>query len=317
MRMKLDDRARAILSRVWPKYTATIPRHGDPVDVYRAERDAYVREINTSDAVVAAIDRIDIPGPGGPIPVRIYRPVTDAEGPLPVTLYFHGGGWTVGGGDALDGTYRALCAEVGCLLFVPDYRLAPEHKFPAAHDDAVAAARWLAAHAAEIGGDPARLAVAGESSGGNLAAVVAQAFRSDPSVRFAVQVLVYPALDLRAATPSYGETEDVFTRDKMLWYIDAYVRDAADKTDPRGSPVLAADFSGLPKTLLVGGGADPLVDEGEDYLAKIRAAGVEAEYLKLEGWPHGFAFWPETEAHARMNEAVVGTLRRALGLAAS
>ena len=315
MSTKLDAHAREIMSRVWPQYTESVPRHGDPVDVYRAERDAYAKEINTSDAVVKGVDLIEVPGPAGPIPVRVYRPLGDAGEPLPVILYIHGGGWTVGGGDALDATYRAYCAGVGALLVTPDYRLAPENKFPAAVEDCWAVAKWLAAHAAEIGGDSRQIAVAGESSGGNLAAVLSDKSRSDRGVSFKLQALVYPSLDLGADTPSYRETEDTFTRDKLLWYIDCYVRNAGDKRDPMASPVRAETFEGLPKTVLVTGGADPLLDEAEAYADKLRRAGVEVDYLKLEGWPHGFAFWPESEAYKRMMETVVGALKRALDLA--
>ena len=314
MTSKLDPHAREILSRVWPKYTATAPRPGEPVDVYRAERNAYVREINRCDEPIGGIDRIDIPGPANPIPLRIYRPAEGGGEPLPAILYLHGGGWTVGNGDALDGTYRAYCAATGCLVVVPDYRLAPEAKFPAAVEDCWAAARWLAGNAASIGGDPDRVAVAGESSGGNLAAVVSSLSRSDTGVRFAAQSLVYPALDLAADTPSYRKSADPFTRDKMFWYIDCYIRSREDVHDPLASPVRAEDFAGLPPTILVTGGADPLLDEAETYAARLSEAGVPVEYLRLDGWPHGFAFWPETEAYRKMLDFTAGGLRRALGV---
>jgi acetyl esterase len=312
MTVTLNEHARKIMSRVWPKYTAAVPRAGEPADVYRAERDAYVREINTSDAVVRTVDLISIEGPAGTIPVRIYRPDVDVPGPLPVVLYLHGGGWTVGGGDALDATYRAFCAGTGCLVVVPDYRLAPEHKFPAAVDDCWAAARWLAGNTSAIGGDPDRMAIAGESSGGNLAAVVSSLARNDPGVRFRLQCLVYPALDLGADTPSYRDTQDVFTRDKMIWYINCYIREPQDADNPLASPVRAQDFFGLPPTVLVTGGADPLLDEAEDYAAKLRQAGVRVDYLRLDGWPHGFAFWSETEAYRQMMTFTTCALRGAL-----
>ena len=312
MTIELDPHAREIMSKVWPKYTAAVPRHGDPVDVYRAERDAYVREINRSDAVVGGVELITIPGPAGNIPLRLYRPVGVGGVVLPVVMYLHGGGWTVGGGDALDGTYRAYCAATGCLLAVPDYRLAPEHKFPAAVEDCWATALWLARNASSIGGDPDLIAIAGESSGGNLAAVVSALAGQGSEVRFRLQCLVYPALDLGADTPSYRNAVDVFTRDKMHWYIASYIRGPQDVDDPRASPVRAQDFAHLPPTALVTGGADPLLDEAETYAGKLRAAGVPVDYLRLDGWPHGFAFWPETEAWRQMMEFAAGALRRAL-----
>lgn len=316
MSMELDEHAREIMSRVWPKYTATVPNPGDPVDVYRAERDAYAKEINTSDAVVDSVDLISVPGPAGPIPTRVYKPQgRTGSSATPVILYLHGGGWTVGGGDALDGTYRAYCAATECLLVVPDYRLAPEHKFPAAVDDCWAAAKWLALNAASIGGDPARIAVAGESSGGNLAAVIASISRETPEVKFRLQALIYPALDLSGDTRSYREAIDVFTRDKMKWYISSYIRGPEDISDPLASPVRATDFRGLPPTVLVTGGADPLLDEAEEYASKLRNAGVELTYLRLDGWPHGFAFWPETSAYKKMMEITVNSLREALDCA--
>jgi acetyl esterase len=314
MSTKLDRQAQELMSRVWPRYTAAAPAPGEPVDIYRAERDAYVREINVSDAVVKSVELIEIPGPAGAIPVRIYRPLGEAAEPLPVLLYLHGGGWTVGGGDTIEGSYRAYCAAVPCIVFVPDYRLAPEHKFPAAVEDSLASARWLAAHAAEIGGDADRIVLCGESSGGNLAAVISDVSRRDPSLRLLLQVLIYPALDLGAATHSYQHAEDPFTRDKMRWYINCYIRDAADIENPLGSPLRATDFTGLPKTVLVTGGADPLLDEAAQYAEKLREAGVTLDYLCLEGWPHGFAFWPESDAYRRTMDFTVAAIREAFGL---
>ncbi len=314
MTVQIDKQAQELMSRVWPKYTAAAPRQGEPVDVYRKERDAYAKEINVSDAKVAAVEMMHIPGPAAPIPLRIYRPLGAQGAPLPILLYIHGGGWTVGGGDTLDATYRAYCEAIGCLLVTPDYRLAPENKFPAAVDDCWAAASWLAAHGAQVGGDPTRMAVGGESSGGNLAAVLSDKSRHDPNVNFVAQMLVYPTLDLRAQTNSYIDTADPFTRDKLNWYIDCYIRDARDRTDPLASPGLATSFADLPKTVLVSGGADPLLDEADSYAGALRQAGVELEYLCLEGWPHGFAFWPESNAYHRMMAFVTPFLRKALGL---
>ena len=315
MTVRLDKQAEELMSRVWPKYTAAAPKQGEPVDVYRAERDAYANEINTSDAKVKAVEVVNIPGPAGPLPLRVYHPLGAGEAPLPILLYIHGGGWTVGGGGTLDATYRTYCAAVGCLLVTPDYRLAPEHKFPAAVDDCWAAACWVTEHGAEIGGDPTRIAVGGESSGGNLAAVLSSRSRSDPKVKFVLQALVYPCLDLRAQTRSYIDAVDPFTRDKLYWYIDCYVRDAADRSNPLASPALADSFTGLPKTMLISGGADPLLDESETYADALREAGVELDYLCLEGWPHGFAFWSQSVAYQQMMAFLTPALRSALGLA--
>jgi acetyl esterase len=246
--------------------------------------------IATKVDMASVSDRV-IPGPAGDIPVRVYVP-TDEPGPRPVLVYFHGGGWVIGDLETHDGTVRALAGASGATVVSVDYRLAPEHPFPAAVDDCLAAVRWLAdpgnATALEI--DPGRLAVGGDSAGGNLAAVVAQQLRDDgPAVRF--QLLVYPVTDVRLSHPSIDQNADgyLLTKADMVWFRGHYVGDRG-WTDPRVSPLLATDAAvcGLAPALVITAEYDPLRDEGEAYAERLRAAGVAATATRYDGMIHGF-----------------------------
>jgi acetyl esterase len=245
-------------------------------------------------AVDAAHD-FAIDGPKGPIPVRIYRPVgaqrSDAGGAaLPVTLYFHGGGWVLGDLETHDFVCRSFAARSGAAVVAVDYRLAPEHKFPAAAEDAVAAWRWLAGgRAAGLGLDGRRVAVAGDSAGGNLAAVVALTAR-DAEQPLAGQLLVYPATDMTTERASMREfaTGHLLERAGMNWFYDHYLPTAADARDWRASPLLAARHDGLAAALVMTAGCDPLRDEGKAYADKLRAAGTPVEYRCFDGLIHGF-----------------------------
>lgn len=308
----MDDRLEGH-EQEWALYKASAPTQGASIIGYRAERDAYVRGINKSDAVVASVSIVEVAGPACAIPVRIYSPLSGTGKPLPVILYLHGGGWTVGGGDALEGTYRAYCAATGCLVVVPDYRLAPESKFPAAVEDCWAVARWLADNAPAIGGDPSRVAVAGESAGGNLAAVLSAMARGDENVNFALQLLVYPVLDLAGETNSFMNARDAVTRDKLRWYTGCYINGPDDFANPLASPVRGDHFRGLPRTVLITGSDEPALDEINLYADLLRRDGVDVEYHCFEGWPHGFAFWPDTDAYKSMMKVVVDALGPAEG----
>lgn len=239
---------------------------------------------------VAKVEDRRIPGApdGPPIPVRVYWPQTGSNG-LPVVVYFHGGGWVLGGLDSHDPLCRSLANEVGAVVVSVDYRLAPEHRFPAAAEDAYAATAWVHAHATELGAAPSRLAVAGDSSGGNLAAVVALMARDrgGPPLRF--QLLVYPVVDYARNTPSYrANAEGYFlTATHMRWYWDQYLG-TADGAGPYASPLRAHDLRGLPPAYVVTAEFDPLRDEGEAYAQRLREAGVPVSVRRYDGMFHGF-----------------------------
>jgi acetyl esterase len=239
-------------------------------------------------AMHEVVDRL-IDGPRGPIPVRVYRASANID-PLPVLVYYHGGGWVIGDLETHDGVCRQLAVDVGCIIVAVDYRRAPEHKFPAAADDAVAAFRWVAEHAAELGGDAARIAVAGDSAGGNLAAVVAQGARDSGGPQPCYQVLIYPVTDLRAESRSYETFADGFilTRDLMHWFRAHYLSSEKERTDPRASPLLASDLSRLPPAFIMTAGFDPLRDEGRAYAERLREAGNSVTYRCYDGLIHGF-----------------------------
>ncbi|MGH9017092.1 MAG: alpha/beta hydrolase [Acidimicrobiales bacterium] len=231
-----------------------------------------------------------IAGPGGPLRLRLYRPAPHSSAdpaPAPVVVFFHGGGWVIGDIDTHDGSCRILSRRTGAVVVSVDYRLAPEHRFPAALDDAEAAVVWAAAHAGEIGADPGRLAVAGDSAGGNLAAAVClRARRGGPAI--CAQALVYPAVDFTTARPSMVANGQgyLLTADAVAWFSDQYMGDA-DRSDPEASPLLA-DLAGLPPAVVATAEFDPLHDEGTDYAAALGAAGVPVRHLDFPGLVHGF-----------------------------
>ena len=249
-----------------------------------------VREMGMAgepEPVEAVADRT-IPGPGGDIPIRVYTPKGDT--PLPVLVFFHGGGWVICDLETHDGVCRALANAAGCIVVSVDYRLAPEHKFPAAVDDAFAATEWVAANAAAIGADPSCVAVAGDSAGGNLAAVVAQLAKGRGGPQLAFQLLVYPVTDHKFDTASYSENAEGYfnTRDMMKWFWDHYLPNEEAGQDPHASPLRANDLSGLPPALIITAEFDPLRDEGEAYAARLAEAGVPAKSTRYDGMIHGF-----------------------------
>ena len=232
-----------------------------------------------------------VTGPEGDVPVRVYVP-TDEPGPRPVLVYFHGGGWVIGSVDTHDGTVRAVAEASGVTVVSVDYRLAPEHPFPVAIDDALAAIRWVAATAAELGVDPSRLAVGGDSAGGNLAAVAAlemAATGDGPAPRF--QLLIYPVTDGTMAHPSIDENGEGYflTKATMDWFWQQYVGDG-DRTGPRLSPNHAPDdvLAAAPPALIITAEYDPLRDEGEAYGGRLAAAGVDVTVSRYDGVIHGF-----------------------------
>jgi len=230
-----------------------------------------------------------IPGPGGEIPIRIYQPVPGDN--LPILVYFHGGGFRIGDLDTHDGICRALALGASAVVVSVDYRRAPEHPFPAAVEDCYAATEWVFSNAADIGVDSTRIAVGGDSAGGNLAAVTALKARDLGGPGLVFQLLVYPATDLSSYdTDSWKDlgTDYFPTREWSEFTREQYTPHQADRTRPWASPLLASDHSSLPKALVITAQFDPLRDEGQAYATKLRSAGVEARHIRYEGVPHGF-----------------------------
>jgi acetyl esterase len=243
-------------------------------------------------AHIATVTERTVQGPGGDLKLRIYRPV--GEGPFPLLVFFHGSGFVLCSLDTHDGMCRNLCAGAGCVVVSVDYRLAPEHKFPAGLDDCVFATSWVSEHAAELEGDAGRVVVGGDSAGGNLAAAAALRIRDEVGPPLLGQLLIYPVTDYYTpGTPSYRENADGYglTRDTMVWFWDHYLSDPAEAAEPYASPLRARDLSGLPAALVVTAEYDPLCDEGEYYAAKLRAAGTAATTSRWDGMNHGFFFW--------------------------
>jgi acetyl esterase len=283
--MPLDPQVAAM--RAERAKSATPPLYMMSVAQARAEDLRSIQEAGGRPEPVADVLDQDIPGPGGPIPIRIYRP--SGERPLPVLVYFFGGGWTLGTIDTSDGVCRALTNAVGCVTITVGYRLAPEHKFPAAVDDCYAATEWIGAHAVELGVDPDRIAVGGDSAGGNLAAAVTLLARSR-RLRLAHQLLVYPNTDYLSDTPSLRENNDplLFNRNSSDWYWGHYLASPADGVDPLASPLRAPDHAGLPSATVITAEYDPLRDQAEEYAQRLRDAGVSVTLSRYSGMVHGF-----------------------------
>ena len=239
---------------------------------------------------VASVEDLEVPGPDGPLPVRVYRP-DGAAVPAPVVVFFHGGGWVLGSIATHDATCRGLANRTGAVYVSVDYRLAPEHPYPAAPEDCYAATCWVADHAADLGVDPGRLAVAGDSAGGNLAAVVCQMARDRSGPAIAFQLLIYPVTDLDLDRwPSMEENADgpLLTREGMDWFARHYVGTLPFTGDPYAAPIRAADLSGLPPAYVATAGHGPLRDEGAGYAEALAAAGVTVGYDNFATMIHGF-----------------------------
>src|SRR4051794_19968907 len=304
--MPLDPQAQAVIDMIEQLGVTDLNDDTDPNEI-RALMNAAVLP---SGIEVASITDREIPGPAGPITVRVYRPGGDA--PKPVIVYFHGGGWVLGSLGTHDGTCRRLADGAGAVVVSVDYRMAPEDRYPAAVDDSFAALAWVAAHADELGGDAARLAVAGDSAGGNLAAVMSQLARDHggPAIRF--QLLVYPVTDHEFTSVSMEEnaTGYYLTRDAMRWFYGHYLEDASQGDDPRASPLRAADLSGLPPAFVLTAQYDPLRDQGIAYADALRAAGNDVQMTMYEGLFHGFfSMFDLIEAgKAAFDDAIAATI---------
>ena len=240
---------------------------------------------------VASVENRTIPGPAGAIPVRVYRDTDPTEQGRPVLAWFHGGGHVIGSLDTHDAMARHLCREAACVVVSVDYRMGPEHPFPAAVDDCVAAVRWLAEHGREIGVDPGRLAVGGDSAGGNLAAVAALTARDEGGPALRHQLLVYPVTDYRCRGPSYeryARGYGTLEAESMRWFRRHYLGGPDGADDWRASPLLAADLSGLPPALVITAECDVLRDEGVAYAERLAESGTPCEHAPFPGMIHGF-----------------------------
>lgn len=283
--MPLDSQVKALLDQLeqmqMPALADMTPEQG---------RAAFqqMRQLGGAPEPVARVEDRVIPGPAGDLKVRIYTP--SGEPPFPVMVFFHGGGWVIGDLESHDPLCRTLTNASGSMIVAVDYRLAPEHKFPAAVDDCYAAAKWVADQAADLGGDPNRLGVGGDSAGGNLSAVVCLLARDRGGPKLAYQLLIYPATDFAMNMPSVRENGEGYflTFQDMVWFTNHYIRGASDKLNPLVSPLVAADHSGLPTAIIVTAQFDPLRDEGEAYGEKLRQAGVSVKVRRYNGMIHGF-----------------------------
>lgn len=285
--MPVDPQIQRLLDR-----GAGVPAtHTLSVPAARAQYEARIALMAPPAEVAAVVERT-IAGPGGPLRLRIYRP--PGSGPFPLLVFFHGSGFVLCSLDTHDGICRNLCAGAGCVVVSVDYRLAPEHKFPAGLDDCVFATSWAAEHAGELGADPARLAVGGDSAGGNLAAAAALRLRDEGGAPLCGQLLIYPVTDYHTpGTASYRDNAEGYglTRDTMVWFWDHYLSGATDAANPYASPLRAETCASLPPALVVTAEFDPLRDEGEAYAKKLRAADVPAVTSRWDGMNHGFFFW--------------------------
>jgi acetyl esterase len=284
--MALDPQSAAVVAAIEKRF----PRLGTEVlDAAEARRILAANPPPPAPkAEVHAVEELVAPGPGGDIRLRVYRP-RPADGPSPAIVFFHGGGFVICSLDTHDAPCRQMALQTGAVVVSVDYRMAPEHRFPAAADDAEAATRWVADNAATLGVDPARIAVAGDSAGGNLAAVVAQRCARGAGPALAYQLLIYPMLDHAFDTESYRSNGHGYavTIDHLRWYWDQYLG-GRDGTDPDASPLRATDLSGLPPTYLVAAEHCPLRSENEAYAERLRAAGVPVTYACWPGVAHGF-----------------------------
>ena len=280
------------------------PAHEIPVDEARAAHSEEAARLCGEGEPVAEVRDMRV----GEVPVRIFRP--EGNRPLPIVAYLHGGGWMMGTLDSYDSLLRALANASGAIVAGIDYRLSPEHRFPAALEDSLAAIRWLAAHAGDLGGDGGRLALAGDSAGGNLAAVASRRLRE--AVRF--QALIYPVIEPELDTPSYRDFAEGhgLSRASMERFWRLYL-DGADPTHPDAAPLRAGDLSGLPPAYVLTAEEDVLRDEGEAYAEALRAAGTPTELVRWPGTIHGFFRWLAVAPAAREAVDAVGArLRSAL-----
>jgi len=307
---KLDPQARALLERLARSAGPAL----DSLSAAEARRLYRETRLELAPARVPVEEARDFLflGAGGDVKARYYRPLGEKPGAaLPAVVYFHGGGWTCGDLDTHDSVCRGIAVHGRCAVVAVDYRMGPEHKFPAAVEDAMAAVTWVGANASSLRIDVSRLAVAGESAGGNLAAVAAIALR-ESGPRLAMQVLVYPVVDQASDTDSLRRFAHGYslTIELLRWYQRQYLRDEGDRADWRASPLRARDHSRLPPAYIVTAGFDPLLDEGHAYADRLTQAGVPVVYECFEGQIHGFLPMGGAIAAARHAHARIGQMLR-------
>lgn len=280
----------------------------------RAVFDGIFASLPPSQAMLAGVADRNVPGPAGQIKTRVYTP--EGKGPFPVLVFFHGGGFVLGDLESHDSVCRELSGGANVVVVATDYRLSPEHRFPAAADDCIAVTRWVVENAAKINGDAKRVAAGGDSAGGNLAAVVSQQLRDRDGTKLAAQLLIYPVTRFDGvATTSMVDnaTGYLLQRDDIDWFRSHYLGPNIDGKDVRISPILAKDLTGLPPTLVQTCEFDPLRDEGEDYGKALEAAGVPTVISRYDGSIHAaFSFFTIMEPGRRMVDEAIGWLRETL-----
>jgi len=291
--------------------------HTLSVDEARRLYEARIPLMAPPPAVDTIYDRL-LASPSGELRVRVYRPARQRN--LPMVVFFHGSGFVLCSLNTHNGICQNLCAGAGCTVVSVDYRLAPEHKFPAGLDDCVWASRWVVEHAHELDADPTNVVIAGDSAGGNMAAAAALRLRDEGGPALRGQLLIYPVTDYHTpGTPSYERNAEGYglTRETMNWFWRHYLNDESEASNPYVSPLRARDHSGLPHALVVTAEYDPLCDEGEMYAAKLAQAGVPVQYKCWPGMNHGFLFWVGVVDRAGMAMAeTCGWLRDVCGQAA-
>ncbi|MFX0577538.1 alpha/beta hydrolase [Nocardia nepalensis] len=298
---------------------ASFPRLGTEVlDAAEARRMLAARPAAPGEPIpVGRVEQRSVPGPVGAqqVRVRMYWPADADADDLPVVVFCHGGGFVICGLDSHDQVCRSMSNGVGAIVVSVDYRQAPEHRFPAAAEDAYAVLKWVAAQASSFGGDPARIAVAGDSSGGNLAAVTALMARDRNGPAIAHQLLIYPMLDPARDSVSYRENAHGYfvTDDHLRWYWEQYLASDADAQNPYAAPPRAQDLSGLPPAYIITAEFDPLRDEGEEYGRRLRDAGVDTVVIRYDGQFHGFFSMAENLLDAKVAaDQAFSVVRRAL-----
>ncbi len=306
-----DSQTQEILARLAAEGRA--PVHELTPEEARTGRNAFFVSLGGAPPRVANVTDRTIPGPSGDISVRIYTPETASDGPgtLPLLIYFHGGGWLLGSLETHDSLCRAFSNSGNCIVMSVDYRLAPENRFPAAVEDAYAAVCWAHQNAHHLGGNASRLAVGGDSAGGNLAAVCCLVSREKGGPGIRHQLLLYPVLDLSSFdTHSYNEhaTKYLLTVEGMRYYRDQYLRNENDRMDPHASPLLAEDLSGLPSATIVAAELDVLTDEAKAYAERLNDAGVPATYLCYDQMIHPFLNFLDGVDRAREAVLEIGRL---------
>jgi acetyl esterase len=308
--MPLDPIARILLDQLAASSVPSLEVL--PVEQARAVFEA-MSKTRTERLALARVEDRRIPGPVGEIPVRIYTP--EGEAPLPVLAFFHGGGWVIGSLESHDALCRTLARAIPAIVVAVDYRLAPENPFPAGLDDAYAALTWIAENAASFGGDPTRLAIGGDSAGGNLSAAVTLLARDRGGPKVAHQLLIYPATNLEADTVSMRENAEGYflTRAIMAWFSDHYLT-ADQRALPHASPMLASDHRDLPPATVITAEFDPLRDDGEAYAARLREHGVPVDSARYDGMIHGFITMPVFRQAGEAIDLAVAGLRRSFGI---